>query len=186
MSNNQNLNNEKKDEAPCSSDVSFLEGLTKKTIDATHTVDNHANVMIGINTGIFIFVNSQLFVADSLHVTMGVVALFSAGSALAAVFATRLPRSLLFFKRRSHEKSVLHAQQIAQFESANVYAEKLEEMMSSEKEMIRQHALEAYNLSKYYYVPKRQMLSLSRYLFVVGVLFSSVFLLMEKLNWFVV
>jgi hypothetical protein len=163
--------------------VSFLEGLTEKIIDATHTVDTHANVMIGINTGIFIFVISKLFEYESLKITMGVVALFSACSVIAAMLAIRLPRVIT--KRYAHEESVLHAPRISKFKSANEYAITLKKMLKNEDEMLKQHSLEAFNLSKYYYAPKRRMLAWSRYFFLFGVMASALFLLMEKLHWFI-
>lgn len=163
--------------------LSFLEGLTKKVIDAAHTVDSHANVMVGINTGIFVLVISKLFEIDTLRLTMGVVAIFSAFSAIAAVFAIRLPR---FFGHKEREKSILHTQRIAEFGSAESYADELQKMLGDDREIFRQHALEAYNLSRYYYIPKRRMLTYSRMLFIFGVMASGLFLLMEKLHWFTI
>lgn len=162
--------------------VSFLEGLTNKIINATRTVDSHANVMVGINTGIFIFVISRLFDVETLRLTMGVVAIFSAFSAVAAVFAIRIPR---IFVKRTQEQSLLHAPRVASFDTAEDYAKNLQEMLCKDDEIFRQHALEAYNLSKYYYTPKRRMLAWSRYIFVFGVMASGMFLLLEKLHWFV-
>jgi hypothetical protein len=163
--------------------MSFLEGLTKKIIDATHTVDNHANVMIGINTGIFALVISKLFEIDTLRLTMGVVAIFSALSAIAALFAIRLPRIIAHKER---EQSLLHAPRIAEFGSAEAYADELQKMIINDREVFRQHALEAYNLSKFYYLPKRRMLTYSRIIFIFGVMASGLFLLLEKLDWFFV
>ncbi|PID51855.1 MAG: hypothetical protein CR972_04940 [Candidatus Moraniibacteriota bacterium] len=161
--------------------LTFLEGLTAKVIDAAHTVDNHANVMVGLNTGIFALVVSKLFEVNTLHLTMGVVAIFSAFSALAAIFAIRLPR---FFGHKEREKSILHTQRIAEFGSAESYADELQKMLDDDREIFRQHALEAYNLSKFYYIPKRKMLTYSRLIFIFGVMASGMFLLMEKLHWF--
>ena len=163
--------------------ISFLESLSQKIIDATHTVDTHANVMIGINTGIFIFVISKLFEDDSLRITMGVVALFSACSVIASMLAIRLPR--IITKRYHHEESILHAPRISKFKSANEYASTLKKMIKDEDELLKQHSLEAFNLSKHYYTPKRRMLAWSRYFFLFGVMASSIFLLMEKLDWFI-
>ncbi len=163
--------------------IGFLENLSQKIIDATHTVDTHANVMIGVNTGIFIFVISKLFENDSLRITMGVVALFSACSIIAAMLAIRLPR--IVTKRYCHEESVLHAPRIAKFGSADQYADTLKKMINNEDEILKQHSLEAFNLSKYYYKPKRRMLAWSRYFFLFGVMTSAIFLLMEKLHWFI-
>ena len=163
-------------------DLQFLNELANKIIDATHTVDYHANVMIGINTAIFAFVVSKLFEADSLKLTMGIVAMCSAASALFAISATRLPR---FFIKTKHEKSILHAPRVAEFESADAYAKRLDKMLQSKDDVFRQHSLEVYNLSKYYYLPKRRMLTWSRYFFMFGVILSSLFLLLEKIHWFI-
>ncbi len=161
--------------------LGFLEGLTKKVIDAAHTVDSHANVMVGVNTGIFVLVISMLFEVDSLRLTMGMVAIFSALSAIFAIFAIRLPH---VFGHNEREKSLLHAPRIAEFGSAEAYADELQKMLDDDREIFRQHALEVYNLSKYYYIPKRKMLSYSRLFFLCGVMASAVFLLLEKLHWF--
>ncbi len=161
--------------------LGFLEGLTKKVIDAAHTVDSHANVMVGINTGIFVLVISMLFEVEVLRVTMGMVAIFSALSAIFAIFAIRLPH---IFVHNEREKSLLHAPRIAEFGSAESYADELQKMLNNDQEIFRQHALEVYNLSRYYYIPKRKMLSYSRLFFLCGVIASAVFLLLEKLHWF--
>jgi hypothetical protein len=163
-------------------DMNFLNNLSEKIIDVTHTVDTHANIMIGINTAIFAFVVSKLFEVDTLKLTLGVVAIFSAFSALFAVSATRLPH---FFSKTKHKKSILHAPRIAQFDSAESYADELQKMTQSKDEVFNQHALEVYNMSKYYYLPKRRMLAWSRYFFIFGVMASAMFLLLEKLHWFV-
>jgi len=110
------------------------------------------------------------------------VAIFSAISGLLAVFATRVPR---FFIKRKYDKSILHAKQIAKFESATKYSDELQKITQTKDELFRQHSLEAYNLSKYYYVPKRRILTLSRYVFILGVMTSGMFLLLEKIHWFV-
>lgn len=160
----------------------FLESLNEKIVDSVRTVDNHANVMIGINTVIFALVISMLFEIDHLKLTIGMVAIFSALSTIAAVFAIRLPRS--FFKKK-HPESIFYARRIAEYTSADEYARALRDVVTNEKEFFTQYAREAYNLSNYYYIPKRRMLTVSRYIFLFGVVMSSLFLLMEKLHWFV-
>jgi len=163
--------------------INFLEGLSNRIIDITHTVDSHANVMIGINTGIFVLVVSQLFRVNTLKITLGVVAVFSVISALCAILAIRLPH--FFTRRHPHEESMLHAPRISKFNSADLYAQELKTIVKNEDELFRQYSLEAYNLSRYYYLPKRRMLAWSRYFFVFGVMISGLFLLLEKLHWFV-
>ncbi len=157
--------------------LSFLEGLSVKIIDAIHTVDNHANVMIGINTGVFIFVMTQLLAGEGFHFTLSVVAFFSVISVVCGLFAIRLPR---FMGRVTRERSLLHTNRILEFGSAEAYADELQKMLVDDREIFRQHALEVYNLSKYYYTPKRKMLSYARLAFLCGVLASGVLLIIEK------
>ena len=159
----------------------FLQGLTEKIIEATRAVDNHANVMVGINTALFALVITMLFQVEHLKATLGIIALFSAASAIAAVFAIRLPH-ILAHKR--HPESLFYARHIASYPSADAYAAQLRAVVADERELFRQYAREAYNLSVYYYLPKRRMLSWSRYLFVFGVVASALFLVLEKVHWF--
>ncbi len=161
--------------------VAFLQGLTEKIIDSTRTIDNHANVMVGLNTAIFVVVISMLFEVDHLRFTLGVVAFFSIISAVAAVFAIRLPRLM---SHKDYPMSIFHTRKIAGFDSAEQYAQALHRTLYSEKKIFEEYAREAYNLSKYYYTPKRRMLTWSRYLFLFGVISSSMFLLLERMHWF--
>jgi hypothetical protein len=163
--------------------VAYLQSLTEKIIDSTRTIDNHANVMVGLNTAIFALVMSMLFEADHLKLTMGIVALFSLLSAIAAVFAIRLPR---LFSRKNYPMSLFHTRRIAQFDSADQYAQELRNVIQSDGSLFAEYAREAYNLSKYYYTPKRRMLTWSRYFFLFGVITSALFLLLEKIGWFTV
>lgn len=160
----------------------YLQGLTEKIIDATRTIDNHANVMVGINMAIVVLIISMLFDVNHLKLTMGVVAIFSALSAISAVFAIRLPHAL---SSQKHPESLFYARKIASFDCADDYAHVLRKTITNDDDLFREYAREAYNLSKYYYIPKRRMLTCSRYLFLFGVMSSSLFLLLEKLHWFV-
>ena len=159
----------------------FLQGLTEKIIEATRAVDNHANVMVGINTALFALVITILFQVDHLKITLGIIAIFSAASAIAAVFAIRLPHMLAHTR---HPESVFYARHIASYPSADAYAAQLRAVIADDEALFLQYAREAYNLSTYYYIPKRRMLSWSRYLFVFGVVTSALFLVLEKVHWF--
>jgi len=159
----------------------FLQGLTEKIIDATRNVDNHANVMVGINTGILMLAISEIFQVDHLKITFGVVAIFSAVSVFVALCAIRLPK---FLVNKKHEESLFYARRIAKFSSADEYSQQLRKILSNDDAFFKEYSLEVYNLSRYYYIPKRRLLSWSRYIFVFGVMASALFLLLEKLHWF--
>lgn len=159
--------------------VGYLQGLTEKIIDSTRTIDNHANVMVGLNTAVFALVTSMLFEAEHLRLTLAMIAMFSVLSAVAAVFSIRLPRIIV--TKKKYRKSIFHARRIAEYDSPETYAHALREIMHNEKELFDEYAREAYNLSRYYYMPKRRMLTWSRYLFLFGVVLSSIALLAQKL-----
>jgi hypothetical protein len=161
--------------------VSFLDGLTSKIIDATRNIDNHANVLIGLNTGIFLLSINEVFQVDHLKLTFAVVAAFSALSAFVALLAIRLPKAVV---NKKHNESLFYARRIASFSSAKEYAKKLRQLLKNEDDFFEQYSLEIYNLSKYYYIPKRRVLSWARYIFVFGVILSGLFLMLEKLHWF--
>lgn len=160
--------------------VGYLQGLTEKIIDSTRTIDNHANVMVGLNTAIFALVISMMLQVDHLRFVMSIVALFSFISAIAAIFAIRLPR--IIARNNNYQKSLFHAPRIAQFKSVDEFSNALLATMASDDDLLKEYAREAYNLSKYYYMPKRKMLTLSRYFFLFGAITSSLFLLVEKIH----
>lgn len=159
--------------------VGYLQGLTEKIIDSTRTIDNHANVMVGLNTAVFALVISMLFEAEHLQLTMAVIAMFSVMSAVSAVFAIRLPHVII--TKKKHHKSLFHARRIAEYDCAETYAKALHKVMHDEESLFVEYAREAYNLSRYYYMPKRRMLTWSRYFFIFGVVMSSVVLMVERI-----
>ncbi len=159
----------------------FLQGLTEKIIEATRAVDNHANVMVGINTALFALVITILFQVEHMKATLGIIALFSAASAIAAAFAIRLPHLLA---NTCHPESLFYVRHIASYPSADAYATQLRAAITDDEVFFRHYAREMYNLSTYYYIPKRRMLTWSRYLFVFGVVASALFLVLEKVHWF--
>ena len=161
--------------------VNFLDGLTSKIIEATRNIDNHANVLIGINTGILLLAVNEVFQVEHLKLTFAVVAIFSALSAFIGLLSIRLPKVLV---NKKHKESLFYARTIAGFSSAKEYAKSLRKILEDEDDFFEQYSLEIYNLSKYYYIPKRRLLSWSRYIFIFGVIASVMFLMLEKLHWF--
>lgn len=161
------------------SKVNYLQGLTEKIIESTHTLDNTANVMVGLNTAVFALVTSMLFESEHLQITLGIIAFFCVLSIFFAVFAIRLPHILS--NRKHHRKSLFHARRIAEYDCAETYAKALHKVIHNEEELFEEYAREAYNLSRYYYMPKRRMLTWSRYFFAFGVVLSSMVLLVEKI-----
>ena len=156
--------------------VAFLDGLSNKITERTRNIDSQSNVIIGLSTGVFILAINELMNSESLHITLSLVASFSALSAIVALVAIRPPAWMVL---KGQKQSLLYTQKIANFSSANKYADELKKILKCDKDIFQQYAVEIYNLSKYYYRPKRNLFAVSRNIFLFGVIFSLIFLFLE-------
>jgi Family of unknown function (DUF5706) len=162
--------------------VAFLDGLSNKIIERTRNVDTQSNVLIGLGTGIFILAINEMLVANHFHITLTLVALFSASSAIIALCAIRPPAIMV---SKGQEESLLYSKKIADFSSAKNYSIELKKILGSDEKIFHQYAIEIYNLSKYYYRPKRRLFAISRNIFLLGVFSSLILLFLEaRFAWF--
>lgn len=164
--------------------VGFLAGTSAKIIDSTRNVDNHSNVILGLSMAIFALSVNELMTVEKLHMTLSVIAIFSGISSMVALLAIRPPRFLI---KKGQEESLMYTRKIAGFASHKEYAEALREVLTSDEKLFHQYATEIYNLSRFYYIPKRKMFSLSRNIFLFGVVAALFFMLLEikfKMNFF--
>jgi hypothetical protein len=156
--------------------VAFLEGTSAKIIDSTRNVDNHTNVLLGLSMGVFALSINELMTASHLHMTLTAVAIFSGISSAVALLSIRPPRFLI---KKGQEESLMYTRKIAAFKSHKEYAKALREILTSDEKIFHQYAKEIYNLSRFYYIPKRKMFSLSRNIFLFGVVAALFFMLLE-------
>jgi hypothetical protein len=156
--------------------VAFLDGLSNKIIERTRNIDSQSNVLIGLSTGIFLLAINELMNSERLHMTLSLVAFFSALSAIVALLAIRPPAWMVL---KGQKQSLLYTQKIANFSSAKKYASELKKILRCDVDIFEQYATEIYNLSKYYYRPKRKLFAISRNIFLFGVISSLVILFFE-------
>lgn len=156
--------------------VAFLDGLSNKIIERTRNIDSQSNVLIGLSTGIFLLAINEMMNSERLHITLSLVAFFSALSAIVALLAIRPPS---FMVLKGQKQSLLYTQKIANFSSAKKYATELKKILKRDEDIFHQYAIEIYNLSKYYYRPKRMLFAISRNIFLFGVISSLIILFFE-------
>ncbi len=164
--------------------VEFLNSTSEKIIDTTRNVDSHANVLLGLGMAVFALAINEMMTSEKLHITFSLIAFFSGVSSIVALLAIRPPRFLI---KKGQKESLMYTREIASFESSEKYAQALKKTVSSDDSLFNEFATEIYNLSRYYYLPKRKLFSLSRNIFLFGVVLSLFVLLLEvkfKLNIF--
>ncbi len=147
-----------------------LNEILQKVNSHCEHIDVQVNIIVALITAVFIF-SAQRFLAEAPKqpLYLLVLILFSALSAIAGLLAVNPPG---FMRKKGQKESLLYHRRIAQFNSTNEYTEKLEEMLSSKKNITEGYSTEIYNLSRYYYLPKRNLFHLSRNFLMFGLTLS--------------
>ena len=148
----------------------FLSSMLQKSISFAQHMDNQTSILVGLSSGIFILAVSQVRGENGLiSLPLLVLAIFSLLSALIALFAILPPRCM---RKKGQEESLLYNKEIASFASASRYCKELIKVSGSMDEIIKQFSLELYNLSRFYYQPKRRLFKYARHLLLFGILIS--------------
>jgi hypothetical protein len=147
--------------------VIFLDGILEKTKDYAQHMDNQIQILVGITSAIFVFSATQFSEKGELFLL--VLALFSICSVITALFAIHPPR---FMSKRGQRESLMYNKKIISFSSAKDYGEEILKTVKEPEAIFQQYATEIYNLSRYYYRPKRTLFHLARLIFLLGFIFS--------------
>lgn len=147
----------------------FLEELVEKSYQFVLHLDTQTNILVGVSSAIFLFSISR-FLEVTQDLTFLILAVFSAISALVGLFAIHPPR---FMRKRGQEESLMYHKHIVGFRSPKEYAQKLLKVIGDKKLVTEEFATEIYNVSKYYYRPKRKLFHLARNLLLLGILASA-------------
>lgn len=91
---------------------------------------------------------------------------FSAMATVIALLAIHPPR---FMRKTGQEESLMFTKRIANFASFQEYEKELVKILDKPEKIVNQYAIELYNLSKYYYRPKRSLFNLARNILLTGV-----------------
>lgn len=145
--------------------IEFLGQMQNKSVTFTHQLDMQSSILIGITSAIFIFSLSEFF-SGTKELALVILGIFSALSTFVALLAIHPPR---FMRKAGQEESLMFSKKIANFPSAAVYKEELLKILDKPTELVDQYAVELYNLSKYYYRPKRNLFNFARNIILFGV-----------------
>lgn len=146
-------------------EIDFLEGVVQKTHTLADHIDIQSSILLGVTSTVFVFSASRV-VDGRGDLPFVILSLFSAASAFLSLIAVHPPRGM---RKKGQNESLLYNKQIASFASHEEYRNALERMFQKEGGVIGEYAKEIYNVSKFYYRPKRALFSMARILLIVGI-----------------
>ena len=146
----------------------FLDETLEKTYTFAQHLDTQTNVLVGLSTAIFLFSMSR-FISTTEELSFLVLGFFSGLSSLIGLFAIHPPK---FMRKRGQEESLMYHKNIIKFSSPQEYYKKLRDMIDNRDSVMAEYATEIYNVSKYYYRPKRKLFHMARNMLIVGLLVS--------------
>jgi hypothetical protein len=156
--------------------VIFLDGLVNRIVNSTRNVDTQCSVLIALNTTILALSLTAMAQNDRFHLALLCLAVGTTLSAVLALCAVRPPK---FLVKDGPEEGLMYTKRIVRYESAKEYSKDLIKILRHDEELFHHYAMEIYNLSKYYYRPKRNLYSISRNIFLLGIIFAVFFVFME-------
>lgn len=146
----------------------ILEGLVQKSRNIADHVDSQTNIIIGVSAAVFVFSLSRIL-DETIELPFLVISIFSGASTIIGLLAIHPPNSM---RKCGQKESIMYNRSISSFKSPSDYAKALAQTMASEKRILEEYATEIYNLSKYYYRPKRRLFHLARNVFITGIVLT--------------
>jgi hypothetical protein len=151
-------------------DTFVLNEILQKINGNTEHIDIQINNLVILGAALFAFSAQGFLLWDSGgHFYLLILALFSSLSAVTGLFALNPPS---FLDKRGQKDSKLYTHGIASYKTPEEYYEAIKNMLADQKKTVEQYSLEIYNLSKFSYVPKRNLFNLSKNLLIIGFLLS--------------
>lgn len=156
--------------------IRFLASIQDKASRFVQHLDMQINVIIGISMAVFAFSVSRISGGDS-SAALYILNACSALSAITGLYAIHPPK---FMRKRGQSESLLYNKTITEAKSAENYRQQLEKVVGMPDEILRQYALEIFNMATYYYRPKRDLFKLARNLFLAGIVLGLLSLFIWK------
>lgn len=139
-----------------------------------HQMDQQINILIGVNTAIFLYAAGQLLVRQSLAFL--ILALSSAISILIGLLGVHPPRR---WRKQGQQESLLYASRIFNAKNSLQYAKELTAVTKRLDSIEQQYAIETYNINRFYYRPKKELFHLARQILIIGVVASTLVVIAE-------
>lgn len=158
----------KKDDPITEAEVAVLVQTLEKINNFSQQIDSQSNILIGISLAIFVFASSNLQ-GEVVELYSLVLAIFAGVSAMVGILVMHPPK---FMRKGGDENSMMFIKTIAGHNNADAYTQTLSQTLASRNEIVRQFGLETYNLSNYYYRPKRRLFNLAKDILFIGISLS--------------
>lgn len=149
-------------------EIGFSNGILDKTGKLIQHVDTQTNILIGISSAIFVFVASTMR-NGQINLPLVLLGFFSAATCLCGLFAIHPPR---FMRKKGQKESLMYTGEISRCKTDLEYCKKIKAVLENRDKVLMQYSKEIYNLSKYYYRPKRKIFKFSRNLLLIGIILS--------------
>lgn len=158
-------------------DIIDMGHILEKTIIQTQHIDEQINILIGINSAIFIYSTTKLDTNSAL--VFFVLGIASVSSLIVGLIAIHPPEFLRKKnKQNDHQiESLIKNRTIGNFSSSFQYGEALIKTLKEPEKVIQEYAGQIYSISKYYYRPKRDMFKLARNIMLSGMIISAILFL---------
>lgn len=147
--------------------ISFLTSAIDKTNSMIQHIDDQINILVGISTAVFVFSTTRVY-SHNGKLIFTMLGIFSVISAIIGLFGLHPPK---FMRKKGQQESVIFPSYIATFNEES-YSGTVSEKVKYLDKITDECSRELYNMSKYYYVPKRMLYKYSRNVLLAGIIIS--------------
>lgn len=148
--------------------VRFLVAILEKTRSMVLHLDTQTNILIGLSSGILLFAASRAsFTSDGIFYL--ILATASACAAFIGLLAIHPPSRM---RKHGQTESLMFNKKIMSFSTYHDYENELAGVLGDQEAMLREFSQEIYNISRYYYRPKRFLFHLARNFLLWGLALS--------------
>ncbi|MDD2935119.1 MAG: hypothetical protein PHX25_01455 [Candidatus Pacebacteria bacterium] len=155
----------------------ILLGVSEKHVSFAQHIDRQTNVLISLSTGVFVLVASHILRTGDSSFKLIIPLIFSAISGVLSLYAIHPPK---FMRKRGQKESLLvYSKKIASFKNPGTYVRELKKVLNDENKdrLIEEIGTDIYNITKYYYRPKRKLFVYARNVFMSGIITSTLLFL---------
>jgi len=157
-------------------ELEFLEGILQRNHSFAQQLDTYADIMIALSTAIFIFSFSQLRADYALFwVVLGLT------GGIVTIVALLMIKPPAVLRKKGQVESIMFKTKIASFGSAREYEDSLTKTLRDRQGTIEQYSREIYNVTKYYYEPKKFLFRIARNVLLLGIVLTIVLFAVESL-----
>ena len=151
----------------------FLGTILEKAHIMADNLNNQVSILVGVNSALFVFSLSQ-YLAKQSDIIFLILSFFTGATSLIGLLAVHPPN---FMRKRNQPESIMFNKKITSYASPDDYAGILLETMKNREAIFKEYAREIYNVSKYYYQPKRKLFNFARNIFIVGMVVTFLYFL---------